>query len=84
MIVRHSKFASNPFGDGGSKRSAQIEELLKSGSLKYENNDFLLPKGLSKFQLFRLSNLVFSTPAVFSTTSKLMRPYSSSRDATST
>ena len=55
MIVRHSKFASNPFGDGGSKRSAQIEELLKSGSLKYENNDFLLPKGLSKFQLFRLS-----------------------------
>ena len=55
MIVRHSKFASNPFGDGGSKRSAQIEELLKSDSLKYENNDFLLPKGLSKFQLLKLS-----------------------------
>lgn len=55
MIVRHSKFASNPFGDGGDKRSAQIEELLKSGSLAFENDDFTLPKGLSKAQLFKLS-----------------------------
>lgn len=55
MIIRHSKFASNPFGDGGSKRSAQIEELLKSGSLTFENDDFTLPKGLSKLQLLKLS-----------------------------
>lgn len=55
MIVRHSKFESNPFGDGGSKRSAQIEELLNSGSLTFENEDFKLPKGLSKFKLFKLS-----------------------------
>lgn len=55
MIIRHSKFLSNPFGDGGSKRSAQIEELLKSGSLIFENDNFELPKGLSKCQLFKLS-----------------------------
>lgn len=55
MIIRHSKFASNPFGNGGSKRSTQIEELLESGSLTFENNDFKLPKGLAKFQLFKLS-----------------------------
>lgn len=55
MIIRHSKFASNPFGDGGSKRSAQIEELLKAGSLTFENEGFELPQGLSMFQLFKLS-----------------------------
>lgn len=55
MIVRHSKFASNPFGDGGSKRSAQIEELLNAGLLTFENEDFTLPKGLSKLQLLKLS-----------------------------
>lgn len=55
MIIRHSKFASNPFGDGGDKRSAQIEELLNAGSLTFENEDFTLPKGLSKLQLLKLS-----------------------------
>ena len=44
-IVRHSRFASNPFGDGGAKRSAQIEELLQQAGVDYVNDDFVLPKG---------------------------------------
>lgn len=55
MIIRHSKFTSNPFGDGGSKRSAQIEELLKESGYDYINTSFSLPKGLSVFELLKLS-----------------------------
>lgn len=44
-IVRHSRFESNPFGDGGAKRSAQIEELLEQAGIAYSNDEFVLPKG---------------------------------------
>lgn len=43
-IIRHSRFISNPWGDGGAKRSAQIEELLQKNGLAYENEDFSLAK----------------------------------------
>lgn len=45
-IVRHSRFVSNSFGDGGAKRSAQIEELLQRAGIDYANDSFLLPKGM--------------------------------------
>lgn len=46
-IIRHSRFDSNPFGDGGAKRSAQIEELLQRTEVNYSNDEFILPKGMS-------------------------------------
>lgn len=46
-IIRHSRFVSNSFGDGGSKRSAQIEELLEKISIGYCNDELVLPKGMS-------------------------------------
>lgn len=45
-IVRHSRFVSNSFGDGGAKRSAQIEELLQRAGIDYVNENFVLPKGM--------------------------------------
>lgn len=45
-MVRHSRFVSNPFGDGGAKRSAQIEELLQQAGIDYANDSFVLPKGV--------------------------------------
>lgn len=48
-IVRHSRFESNPFGDGGAKRSAQIEELLEQAGIAYSNDEFVLPKGMPFF-----------------------------------
>ena len=45
-FVRHSRFISNPFGDGAAKRSAQIEELLQRSGVDYENDGFVLPKGM--------------------------------------
>ena len=55
MIIRHSKFSSNSFGDGGAKRSAQIEEILQRGDVEYINETFCLPKNLNLGQLIRLS-----------------------------
>lgn len=48
-IVRHSRFVSDPFGDGGAKRSAQIEELLQRSGVEYVNDGFVLPKGMPFF-----------------------------------
>lgn len=45
-VVRHSRFVSNPFGDGAAKRSAQIEELLQQAGVVYVNDEFALPKGM--------------------------------------
>ena len=52
-IVRHSKFVSNPFGDGAAKRSAQIEELLQRCGVDYINDSFVLPKGMPFFTRLR-------------------------------
>lgn len=45
-VVRHSRFVSNPYGDGAAKRSAQIEELLQQAEVAYSNDEFVLPKGM--------------------------------------
>ena len=50
-IIRHSKFKSNPFGDGGDKRSAQIREILIENQLDYIDEVFALPKNLSVWEL---------------------------------
>lgn len=52
-IICHTKFALNPFADGGSKRSVQIREILADSGLEYEDDSFKLPKGASKAQLAR-------------------------------
>ena len=52
-IVRHSRFISDPFGDGGAKRSAQIEELLQRAGVDYVNDSFVLPKGMPFFTRLR-------------------------------
>ncbi len=52
-IICHTKFALNPFADGGSKRSVQIREILADNGLEYEDDSFELPKGTPKPQLVR-------------------------------
>ena len=34
-VVRYTKFKNNPHGDGGSKRSVQIEEYWKKQSIQF-------------------------------------------------
>ena len=46
-VVRYTKFANNPHGDGGCKRSAQIEEYWRSQSLEFIDEKFVLPKQYS-------------------------------------
>lgn len=60
-IVRHTRFKLDPFGDGGCKRSVQIQELLESSGMAIVNENFDLPKGLPlsyKLKLF-FKGLVF-------------------------
>lgn len=49
-IVRYTKFEHNPHGDGGSKRSAQIEEHWRSKDAEFVDEKFELPKQYSKVQ----------------------------------
>ena len=53
VVVRYTKFSSNPHGDGGSKRSAQIEEYWRSRDVEFIDEKFDLPKQYSKIQAFR-------------------------------
>lgn len=46
-VVRYTKFPSNPYGDGGAKRSAQIEELWNDGENEFLEEKFILPKKYS-------------------------------------
>lgn len=39
MVLRHSHFAADPWGDGGSKRTAQISEILSDGRVNAEFYD---------------------------------------------
>ena len=55
MIIKHSKFIIDPFGDGGSKRSAQIEELLIHHSFQFKNEQFRLPKNEKITRLIKLA-----------------------------
>jgi len=38
-VLRHSHFTSDPWGDGGSKRTAQISEILSEGGIEQEFYD---------------------------------------------
>lgn len=49
-IVRYTKFKNNPHGDGGSKRSAQIEEYWRSKDVEFVEEKFVLPKQYSKIE----------------------------------
>ena len=49
-IIRYTKFANNPHGDGGSKRSLQVEEYWKQQGAEFIDEKFLLPKKYTKLQ----------------------------------
>ena len=49
-VVRYTKFANKPHGDGGSKRSVQIEEYWKQQGAEFIDEKFLLPKKYTKLQ----------------------------------
>ena len=49
-VVRYTKFANNPHGDGGSKRSVQIEEYWKQQGAEFIDEKFPLPKQYRKLQ----------------------------------
>ena len=52
-IVCNTKFKLDPFGDGGSKRSVQIRDLMAENGIVFEDDTFDLPKGTPKRQLVR-------------------------------
>ena len=52
-VVRYTKFKNNPHGDGGSKRSAQIEESWRSKDVEFIDEKFDLPKQYSKVQAIK-------------------------------
>lgn len=66
MIIRHTKFDSNPFGDGGSKRSAQIKEILINAGIPFEDDKFELNK-------FSLQDLVRYTYRSFQFVQKFFK-----------
>ena len=53
QLICNTKFRLAPFGDGGSKRSVQIRELLKKNTIPYSDDSFALPKKVSRIQLFK-------------------------------
>lgn len=52
-VIRYTKFVGNPHGDGGSKRSVQIEEYWKQQGVEFIEEKFLLPKKYTKLQAVR-------------------------------
>lgn len=50
-IVCHTKFKREPFGDGGSRRSVQIRDVLVENEIAFEDDDFVLPKDAPRGQL---------------------------------
>ena len=59
-IIRHTKFKSNPFGDGGDKRSKQILELLGNTELSVVDEKFdLLPMSVFRRIKYTLQAFVF-------------------------
>ena len=54
-IICNTKFQLNPFGDGGSKRSVQIRQLYEDSGFSFDEDIFILPKGLRFFELLKLS-----------------------------
>ena len=52
-IVRYTKFADNPHGDGGSKRSVQIKEYWQGKGTNFIDENFELPKKYSLIQAIK-------------------------------
>lgn len=52
-VIRYTKFAHNTHGDGGSKRSAQIEEYWRVKGVEFVDEKFILPKNYSKWQAIK-------------------------------
>jgi len=52
-VVCNTKFKLNPFGDGGSRRSAQIRGALSENGFVLEEDVFVLPEPSGKWQLMR-------------------------------
>lgn len=52
-IICHTKFKLDPFGDGGSRRSVQIRDLLADNGIVFEDDKFVLPKDTPTGQLLR-------------------------------
>ena len=46
-VIRYTKFPNNPGGDGGCRRSAQIEEYWKGLQVNFIDEKFILPKKYS-------------------------------------
>lgn len=54
-IVCNTKFKLDPFADGGSKRSVQLRQIYEESGLSYVEDAFVLPKGLSTWQLTKFA-----------------------------
>lgn len=55
QVVCNTKFKIDPFGDGGSKRSVQIRDILANNGLVFEEDDFKHKHIFTKSQLVRLT-----------------------------
>ena len=66
MVIRYTKFADNPYGDGGSKRSVQIKEYWQGKGVNFVDEKFELPKKYSLIQAIKwcLRAIVFITKYV--------------------
>ena len=53
QVVCNTKFKLNPFGDGGSKRSVQIRNLMAGEDFSFLDDPFTLPKGPTRRQLMQ-------------------------------
>lgn len=65
-VVRYTKFANNPYGDGGSKRSVQIKEYWQDKGVNFIDEKFELPIKYSLMQAMKwcLRAVVFITKNV--------------------
>lgn len=54
-LICNTKFRLDAFGDGGSKRSVQIRSVLSDNDIAYEEESFLLPKGVPVCNLIKWS-----------------------------
>lgn len=63
MIFKHSNFDASSFGHGGERRSAQIEEILRSRNISFK--DITLPRISVKLFLSYLHILVYDVIKLF-------------------
>ena len=53
IVVRYTKFLNDSYGDGGSRRSAQIAEYWQGKSVQFVDEKFELPKQYTCWQALR-------------------------------